>query len=185
MLEVSQTDLNPYAPPGADNDLAEEVESSQLLRASRSQRLGAAILDGLVMMPLVGLAMMLARSWHLSAKRDHVMYTLLFQAVMLPLSLFQWSLIARTGQSLGKRWVKIKIFKKDGSPVDFVSGVVLRHWLLYLTPVFIGLVMPQPATQLTQVVWFVDIVLIFGVAHRCLHDYIAGTQVLQLPGGSV
>ena len=47
----------------------------------------------------------------------------------LPLSICQWTLIARTGQSLAKRWLGIRIVKVDGSPVNFASGVALRVWI--------------------------------------------------------
>ena len=102
-------------------------------------------------------------------------------ACLAPLALYQWALIARTGQSLGKRWTRIKIFKKDGSDVDFVSGVVMRNWILFFIPSLFTLVVPE--VPIANLVGFVDAVMIFGVAHRCLHDYIAGTQVLQLQRG--
>jgi uncharacterized RDD family membrane protein YckC len=40
--------------------------------------------------------------------------------------LLQAYLVTTTGQSIAKRWFRIKIVKVDGSPVNFVSGVLLR-----------------------------------------------------------
>ena len=39
-------------------------------------------------------------------------------------------LITTSGQSIGKKLVKTRIIREDGSPVDFVSGVVLRAWII-------------------------------------------------------
>lgn len=89
----------------------------------------------------------------------------------LGLAIYQWVLIATTGQSLAKRWLRMKIVKVDGSPVDFVSGVILRSWVvqaLSAVPLVGGLV------------GLIDPLMIFGAEQRCLHDYIAGTIVIDV-----
>ena len=43
---------------------------------------------------------------------------------------YQWYLISTTGQSLAKRWMGIKIVRIDGTPVNFVNGVILRSWVM-------------------------------------------------------
>jgi len=42
---------------------------------------------------------------------------------------YNWYLITVRGQTIGKRWMKVKIVKEDGKPVDFVRGVILRNWI--------------------------------------------------------
>jgi hypothetical protein len=41
---------------------------------------------------------------------------------------YQWYLLSTTGQTLGKRWSGIRIVKVDGSPLTFVSAVLVRSW---------------------------------------------------------
>jgi uncharacterized RDD family membrane protein YckC len=86
---------------------------------------------------------------------------------------FQWYLVATTGQSLAKRWFGMRIVKIDGSPVNFVSGVLLRTWVMFALRVipiagnFLGLA---------------DALMIFSQDRRCLHDRLAGTKVVTLRG---
>jgi uncharacterized RDD family membrane protein YckC len=177
------SELNPYAPPTADNDpVGDPNDASQLMRATRSQRWWAAFVDGLLYMPLLGVGMYVASSMGINILTDRLTWLLVVWACMSPLAIYQWVLVARTGQTLGKRWTKIKIFKKDGSPVDFVSAVVLRNWVLYFIPALLTVIVPG-TDQVSNLVGLVDAVMIFGAEHRCLHDFIAGTQVLQLQRG--
>jgi uncharacterized RDD family membrane protein YckC len=77
--------------------------------------------------------------------------------------------VATTGQSLGKKWLGIKIVKMDGTEVDLVSGVILRSWVIggctYIP--YVG-----------SCVWLLDALWIFGQEQRCLHDHIANTKVI-------
>jgi uncharacterized RDD family membrane protein YckC len=83
--------------------------------------------------------------------------------------IYQWYLVSTTGQTLGKRWAGIRIVKVDGSPVTFVSAVLMRSW------VFSALTMvPYIGTVLA----LADIVMIFGSERRTVHDHLAGTQVI-------
>lgn len=87
------------------------------------------------------------------------------------LAIYQWVLIATTGQTLAKKWLKMKIVKVDGTPVDFVSGVILRSWVvqaLSAIPMVGGLV------------GLIDALMIFGEEQRCLHDHIASTIVIDI-----
>jgi uncharacterized RDD family membrane protein YckC len=177
---MSTASFNPYAPPRADSDPLAEENPNELMRASRGQRFVAAFLDGLLYLPFVGLGVYFGVS-HLGAAGQTVSQKLQMQALVLPISIVQWVLIARTGQSLGKRWTRIKIVKMDNSPIDFVSGVLLRNWLLYLVPAIVG-VFVSGAESASGLISLADILCIFGAAHRCLHDYLAGTKVVSLPG---
>jgi uncharacterized RDD family membrane protein YckC len=181
---VREIELNPYAPPSADFDPGVALDDGQLLRATRSQRWWAAFLDGLLYVPLLIVGGFVIVASQINLVADRLQFTLTLQACLLPLALYQWILIARTGQSLGKRWTRIKIVRTNGKPVDFVSGVVLRHWILYGVPLLVSLVLPS-AESLPTFVSLVDVLFIFGLAHRCLHDYLAGTQVVALPDGAL
>jgi uncharacterized RDD family membrane protein YckC len=77
--------------------------------------------------------------------------------------------VSTTGQTLAKKWMGIKVVKTDGSPVNFVSGVLLREWILMGA---------SAIPYIGSVVGIVDAVMIFNQARRCLHDQIAGTKVI-------
>ena len=87
-------------------------------------------------------------------------------------SIYQWVLISTTGQSLGKKAVGTRIVKLNGEPVDFVSGVLLRVWILN----FVTGILNQCC--LGWIVTLVDCLFIFQPDRRCLHDHLAGTKVI-------
>lgn len=76
-------------------------------------------------------------------------------------------LVARTGQTMGKRGAGIRIVRTSGAPVGFFDGVVLRGWVVQTIGAVIGLVN------------LVDVLMIYNKDRRCLHDYIAGTIVIE------
>jgi len=136
-----------------------------LRAASRGMRARAAILDGL----LVGAAVLPAALARLS--RDHASSFVWSSAcALVALSIYQWVLVSTTGQSLGKRWVGIRVVFVDGSPVTFQSGVLLRSWVFAIVSAVPGL---------GYFVGVLDVLWIFGAERRCLHDYLAGTMVIE------
>ena len=44
---------------------------------------------------------------------------------------YNWYLIATRGQTIAKRWLKLKIVRENGKPVDFKTGVALRSWITF------------------------------------------------------
>ncbi|RMH78989.1 MAG: RDD family protein [Calditrichaeota bacterium] len=74
--------------------------------------------------------------------------------------------VSRTGQSLGKQWVKIAIYGEEGAPVEF-KKILLREtlgrWASGL-PCFMGY-----------------LAMGWDERRRAWHDRIAGTVVIQLP----
>src|SRR4051812_21900720 len=119
----SNLNLNPYAPPLVDSELQLDGGlSDDLFPATRSARFGAAWLDGIVYLPAIILALVVGLALNLDLEKDIGMFSLIGLVAALPVAIYNWTLIARTGQSLGKRWTRLKVVKVDGSPVDFVSG---------------------------------------------------------------
>ncbi|MEN0062210.1 MAG: RDD family protein [Myxococcota bacterium] len=82
-------------------------------------------------------------------------------------SVISWVLITRDGQSLGKRWVGIRIVTRGGQPPGFLRGVVLRNWVLQLVDRACGFL------------FFIDHAAILLRERRAIHDYIAGTWVID------
>ena len=77
--------------------------------------------------------------------------------------------LAQSGQTWGKKLLKLKIVNLDGSQPDFLRLVGLRYGstqLISLVP-FVG-----------GLYGLVDSLFIFREDRRCLHDLIAGTRVV-------
>jgi uncharacterized RDD family membrane protein YckC len=165
---------NPYAPPLASvRDIAHATTAN--MPAERGARLGAAILDtliffGMVYVPLfagtfVGAAA--ASGSDESAAGGMMAIGLLLGLVgfvaYVWLNLKQ---MQATGQSLGKKYVGIKVVRSDGSAVTLGRLVWLRNvvnWLISIIPLY-GLV---------------DVLFIFGESRQCLHDKLADTMVVK------
>lgn len=80
--------------------------------------------------------------------------------------LIQWNLIATRGQSVGKFLTCIRIVTMEGRLPGFIRGVIVRNWvrrLLSLLPLFA----------------LFDLLVCFGASRRCIHDFMAGTRVVQ------
>jgi len=177
-------EVNPYAPPSADVNVGKPPPATEGALAERGTRLVAKMLDGLMafalMLPVVIPGMRAAMgaaapnaSPSLNFFRGFFTSSLgiLCGVACLGLAAFQAYLIATTGQSIGKRWFKIRIVKLDGSRVNFVTGVLLRQWLFALF---------QYIPRVGSVTGLLDPLFIFRADRRCLHDFVAGTKVIQL-----
>lgn len=80
---------------------------------------------------------------------------------------FEVYFLSRNGQTLGKRFLNIAIVRKDtGENPGFIRCVLLR----FVVSTLLG-VIPFYA--------LVDILLILREDRRCLHDFLAGTIVVQ------
>jgi uncharacterized RDD family membrane protein YckC len=75
-------------------------------------------------------------------------------------------LVARYGQTMGKRMLEIKVARSDGSQASLGRIFWLRNVVNYLLGVipFYGLI---------------DVLFIFGARRQCLHDLIADTIVVR------
>ncbi|RPE79921.1 RDD family protein [Vulcaniibacterium tengchongense] len=156
---------NPYAAPAAPVQApprpraeaataADAAEAGEVpVRAGRLPRLLAQLADGAIALAALAPALLLL--------------TLL---ALVALAIWQLVLLAREGQTLGKRWVGIRIVRSDYSR----ARLARIFWLRGVVPGVIGQI-PYlgPAFGLANVLW------IFGVERRCLHDYIADTLVVN------
>ncbi len=162
---------NPYAAPISDAAPTWQMDLDDHILASPWARLGAVMLDGVVMMLVMFPAMFLLVDFDTYDPNGGVWG--LYAKIGLPMllvSIVQWYLIATSGQSIGKKIVGLKIIKTDGSNVNFVSGVILRSWI----PAVIGWV-----PFVGSIFGIVDALFIFSSDHRTIHDLIAGTKVIS------
>jgi uncharacterized RDD family membrane protein YckC len=153
--------LNPYAAPAADVNLAVDPQTAEAPLASRGARFGANLIDTFMAYAPFFIAGIV------SGHDNSGGIGLTIGALLtLGLVIYQSILVSTTGQTLAKRWLGIRIVKMDGSPVNFVSGVLLRFLvgrvLLFIVPLY----------SLIDAIW------IFKDESRCLHDMIASTKVV-------
>jgi uncharacterized RDD family membrane protein YckC len=171
-------ETNPYAAPGAVVDDAPVFDGNDLeaRKASRWQRLGAALLDGLSF--CICLAPVFIQAYSAYVARAHgqtlqppiaSQYAMLVGVLALGLVIFNLVLLHRNGQTIGKRLLSIKIVRTDGSPVTLLRIIFMR-WLP------IGILGRIPL--IGPLIALANVLFIFGNEKRCIHDYIADTIVI-------
>jgi uncharacterized RDD family membrane protein YckC len=161
---------NPYAPPkAAVHDVA--VADPGMVPADRGSRLGASILDSFVFMFMVYLPFFLG-AFITGANGDPDDATAMVGGSMIALVglvIFCWITcrsLSRTGQSIGKKMVGIKVVRSDGSQASLGRIVWLRN-------VLNGIIAVIPAYGI------IDSLFIFSESRQCLHDKIADTIVIK------
>lgn len=178
-------DQNPFASPTTDDAVdAAPVAGYEL--ASRLSRLGAAILDGILMsiivMPLLlvmgvgafsvagGQGMRDMEALAETPAFDIVATILSYVIAMVAFLAINGYFLHTRSQTLGKMAAGIKIVRKNGARADLGRLFGLRHALVQaigMIPVLGGLFI------------LVDILMIFRRSRFCLHDDIADTMVVK------
>jgi uncharacterized RDD family membrane protein YckC len=163
---MAEPTLNPFAAPRAELEGGVALAEQQL--ADRGTRLVAVLLDSVVALPLVILGVVVAV---VGKGNDTVVAIGIGVVVLAALALvvYQIVLLSTRGQTLGKRWMKVKIVALDGTNPGFVKAVLLRAFVN-------GLIGGVP--YLGMIYSLVDILMIFREDRRCIHDLIAGTRVV-------
>lgn len=162
---------NPYAPPrAAVHDVIDP--SATVARAGRGTRVGAAILDGLIaigmMLAPFFLGIMIADGLGRTGDAAAVSRLVGFGLAQIDFAVWCWltiSQVKRSGQTLGKKAVGIRVVRTDGTPASL--GRIF--WLRNVINALIGII---PFYVLA------DHVFIFGESRQCLHDKIADTIVV-------
>lgn len=159
---------NPYAPPQA---LVRDVfaPTDELEPAARLTRLGAAILDGFILVGMVYLPLMLG----VTLMQDQGTFNVLFAIPMAVgfAGCIAWIwlnvlYVSRNGQSIAKKMLGIKVVRSDGSRVTLGRIFWLRNvvnGILNFIPLY----------------GFIDSLFIFNEQRQCLHDKLADTIVVK------
>lgn len=82
-------------------------------------------------------------------------------------------LLHRSGQTLGKRLLRVRIVAEDGTRVPFSR----LFWLRMALPT-LGEALPLVGPIFAAL----NVLTIFGPSRRCIHDHLAGTRVIDLRG---
>ncbi len=168
-LPASGTALdNPYASPEAVS-APRQTTTARGVIATRSARLAAVMIDYVcvlfVTVPVLSSAILVAASEQKAFSELAVTATL---AGLFVLGIVQASYLVRQGQTIGKKLLKIRI-------VDHVDGEI-PHWSRVLGMRYLL----NTALRQIPLYAFVDVLFIFGVEQRCVHDYLAGTKVIEI-----
>jgi uncharacterized RDD family membrane protein YckC len=161
---------NPYATPRSFAPRAERsaIGSSDVL-ASRGSRLAAALIDGVAAMTLLvpgigGLVFLGADSGLSTVGGLGIAVSVI---ALIGFCVYQIAMLVREGQSLGKKWMHIRIVNYDDGMVPPAGKLLLMRYVL------------NSALGNLPFYAFADVLLIFGNERRCIHDYLAGTKVVE------
>lgn len=169
---------NPYAPPTAAPELVPEDLSLLPVRlASRWARLGALIIDAIVLgVLIVLLEFVFDIASGMAGSVNPLAYDgyddLITESVSICLSIVLYLMIngylmVKFGQSIGKLVCRIQVVSINThqllSPGYIIGIRYVIPELLNLIPLFA----------------FIDAVMIFGEKKRCLHDHMAGSIVIN------
>ena len=141
--------------------------------ASRSVRLGGALIDGVISLVIIVPVMLATGSFQRLFRGEEMTigqraaFFVAGWAVFLALNGY---LLLKRGQTIGKVAVKTRIVDLNGNIPHFGKLLVLRYLI-------IGLLAEIPI--IGSLACLVDALFIFGKESRCLHDYIAGTRVVD------
>jgi uncharacterized RDD family membrane protein YckC len=180
-------DANPFRPP-----VHEEPPSGAELGAagapwvaSRSTRFGAAIIDNIaISIGSAGVGYAFGALVGVSG-----FWNVLVEYVLgLVVTCIVQILLFRDGQSLGKRITNIRIVEHATGRTASVARIlglrILPLMLLsYATFFVLGWAYPGRVIFVgaaALVLSLVDVLPIFGGERRCLHDYLAGTKVVEV-----
>ena len=167
---MAEETMSPFAPPKANLEGATATAGSLAL-AERGTRLAAVLLDSLVAIPGGLLFMIPVAMMRGSGEKGGLAIPMVLGGLyFLAFAIFQIYLLSTRGQTLGKRWMKVRIVKLDGSSPGFVGAVLLRA-------IVNGIISAIP--YLGGIYGLVDILFIFREDRRCIHDLIAGTRVVK------
>ncbi len=162
---------NPYQAPQTTSSAPVPTSESQL--ASRVNRLGAAIVDSIIAMvvtiPLIFFTGYFQRTMQNNVTiGETLVYTIIGFVLFLGIHGY---FLATRGQTVGKIAAKIRIVDYRTSellPIGKLIGLrYLPLWIVNLFPFgnFLALI---------------NVLFIFGSERRCIHDYIAGTKVVNV-----
>ncbi len=149
------------------------------LLASRGSRLSAASVDGVVGLLVVLPACISMTTAIVSAyilQEPLVWTAAMTNSIALSLVLLLvWCvvtivLVARNGQTIGKKALGIKVVRSDGS----AAGLGRIFWLRNVANM-----VPSMLPFIGIAYTLLDLLLIYGVRQQCLHDMIADTIVVR------
>ena len=181
---------NPFAPPRAHVEDQFNVPQA-MVTATRMSRFLAFLVDcspGLVIGAVAGVmvAMMMPGlfSGNFDPRNAGGLASMGIIFLVIGIAAIGWTiwqivLLYKYGQTVGKKALGIRVVRMDGNRVSFARFFFLRGLAIALIGGVVGAIGGAMHFRFAgNIVTLVDYLMIFGAAHRCLHDLIADTQVV-------
>lgn len=182
---------NPFAPPRAHVQDQFSSGPVELVTATRGSRFLAFLVDlspALVIGVIAGIMVAVMMPGLLAGRFDPMasgmaaigVFGLLLLVGAIAWTVWQIVLLYKYGQTVGKKAMGIRVVRMDGSRVSFARFFFLRGLAIgILGAIVSGILVAVLHFRFGgNIVTLVDCLFIFGAASRCLHDYIADTQVV-------
>lgn len=157
-------EINPYAAPRSNVSRFAKKKAPET--ASRRSRLGAYVLDSIVF-GLSGVPAALVDQGTRTSGPSPTATALVGVVVLLLVGLNIY-LVITNGQTIGKKMVGIRVADMDGEKADAFKILVMRG------------ILGQGLLAMIPLYSLIDILMILSAEKRCLHDKIAGTQVVRV-----
>ena len=169
-----------YASTALENDLFDDNEMEVEL-ASPWQRMGARIMDGL---PFAGIGILAAILVAFTGGSDgKAAMAVIIVAVVAAIGLLIYNLVimARDGQSIGKKIVGIRVITEDGDNPGFVKYCLVREIGYNFIFTLIGIVNENLGDALATIAGIICVVMLFMESRnrQTLQDLLAKTLVIR------
>jgi uncharacterized RDD family membrane protein YckC len=166
---------NPYEAPAASMPPGLPESGIDFVKAERGTRFLAVLLDGLVyvgvMIPfIIAFAAFGGFQNSLGSKGVGAVFLAVGFLAFIGVFIYNLVLLNSDGQTLGKRWMKVRIVRSSGER----AGLGRIFWLRMFVPGLIGRI------PFVGVIFaLADPLFIFGEERRCVHDMLADTIVVN------
>ena len=149
----------------ANKNVQDESKAKGVIKpASKWKRFGGAMVDTFALIVAIIGSQILTS---LCCPEPNMASMVMFVTLPLMFAFCQMFLITTEGRTVGKYAVRSKIINQLGNAPGFLQGIVLRQFVTAL----LGLI---PFFSLVDIIW-----IFTNDSHRCLHDIIAGTTVVD------
>ena len=165
------SDNNVYSTP--QSQLVDQVDDSEKPLASRWARLGASIIDSIIMMVILLPVMYLTGGFDgiMEERQPGFVYSLgmgVLGAVVF--FVINYRFLIANGQTIGKKVLEIKIVDLNGNVPVFQPQLLIRYAVYFL---------PAQVPFAGQIFNLINILFIFTKEKRCIHDLVAKTKVVK------
>lgn len=162
---------NVYEAPQSDIRVGEGGENTL---ASRWARLGASLLDTIILMIILVPALFLQGFYEKvfdgiePSMMDSIIAGLLGIVIFFVINL---NFIMKSGQTIGKKIVGIKMVDINNDEVNLTKNIIPRYAVYFL---------PAQIPLVGSVFSLINILFIFGAEKRCVHDFAGRTKVVKV-----
>lgn len=165
------SDNNVYSTP--QSQLVDQVDDSEKPLASRWARLGASIIDSIIIMIVLVPVMYFTGGFDGMMEGVQPGFVYMFGIGLLNFVVFfviNYRYLIANGQTIGKKVLEIKIVDLNGNVPVFQPQLLIRYAVF---------VLPGQVPFVGQLFSLINVLFIFSAEKRCIHDLVAKTKVVK------